>query len=187
MPLVILLAIMMAGMLLPSTSLIGEKQKKTLTALTTTPATLLEVVLSKGLLGFIVSMVIALIVLVMNNMTGVRIVLLVFVLTLGAVLSTVIGLFFGVLAKDINTLMTIVKSIMLFFYTPAILKIFPEIPDWVGRLFPTYYILEPVLSITQKNSGFYDIAPDFFILAGIILCLTGILVVMMNRRIKVSV
>lgn len=187
MPLVILLAIMMAGLLLPSTSLIEEKQKKTLTALTTTPTTLLEVILSKGLLGFTISMIIAFTVLAMNNMIRIQTLLLVCVLALGAVLSSVIGLFFGALSKDINTLMTIVKSIMLLFYAPGILKIFPEIPDWVGRIFPTYYILEPVIAITNKNAGFYDIALDFFILAGLIVCLTCILVAVVNRRMRVAV
>jgi ABC-2 type transport system permease protein len=79
-----------------------------------------------------------------------------------------VGMIFGALVRDMNTLMTVIKSTGILLYAPAFVYMFPELPQWIGRLFPTYYIIEPVLEITQNNAGLADIALDLVILVGLI-------------------
>ena len=44
---------------------------------------------------------------------------------------------------------------------------FPQIPEWVGRLFPTYYMLQPVVSLSLGRGGWSDIAVSLFVLIGL--------------------
>lgn len=90
--------------MVPATSLVEEKQKQTLTALTTTPTSLEEVLLAKGLLGVILSLVVGVLILVMNRALGVQPLLLLLVLGLGAAMAAAFGVLLGVYVKDINTL-----------------------------------------------------------------------------------
>jgi ABC-2 type transport system permease protein len=58
---------------------------------------------------------------------------------------------------------------------------FPGIPQWIGRLFPTYYILQPVMEISQENAGFAQIAPEVGILVGLIIAAVAVLALLARR------
>ncbi|RLF96696.1 hypothetical protein DRN50_00995, partial [Thermococci archaeon] len=32
-----------------------------------------------------------------------------------------------------------------------------QIPQWLGKFFPTYYFIDPIFSITQKGAGWSDV------------------------------
>ncbi|MEE9583070.1 MAG: ABC transporter permease, partial [Dehalococcoidales bacterium] len=53
-PLLVLMAVFLGGLMLPATSIIDEKQKKTLEALVITPTTIGDVFVAKGILGVII-------------------------------------------------------------------------------------------------------------------------------------
>jgi ABC-2 type transport system permease protein len=59
--------------------------------------------------------------------------------------------------------------------------LFPSLPEWVGRIFPTYYVIGPIMEVTQQGATFADIAPDVAILIGIILLLVAIVAVLTRR------
>jgi ABC-2 type transport system permease protein len=164
----VLMTIILGGAMVPATSLVMEKVKRTLPALGVSPATLMDVLASKGLMGVLISLTGGLLILFLNRAFGGSPLLLVFVLTLGAIFSAAVGMIFGALVRDMNTLMTVIKSTGILLYAPAFVYMFPELPQWIGRLFPTYYIIEPVLEITQNNAGLADIALDLVILVGLI-------------------
>jgi ABC-2 type transport system permease protein len=172
-PVIVLMAVLMGGSLVPATSLVEEKQKRTLTAVTLTPTTVGEVLLSKGLLGFGLSLLVALVVLFLNRAFGAQPVLLVGVLALGAIMAAAFGVLLGVLVKDINTLFATVKGIGVFLYAPALVYLFPQIPAWIGRLLPTYYIVAPVVEISQEGGSWPDVAMEMFVLVGLIVLLVG--------------
>ncbi len=183
-PFVVLISIMIGGIMVPATSLVDEKMKRTLTALTTTPTSIGEVYLAKGLLGVIVSVVMGIIILAMNRAFGSQPLLLVGLLALGGTLASVFGILLGMLLKDINSLFATIKGIGILLYAPAIIYLFPSLPQWArsaGRLFPTYYIIGPVMDVTQQGASFADVAPDVAILIGIILLLVGIVAVLTRR------
>jgi ABC-2 type transport system permease protein len=180
-PLLVLMTIMMGGTLVPATSLVTEKTKRTLAALATSPATLLEVFTAKGLLGALLSVFAGLLILFLNRAFGGQPWLLVGVLALGALFSASLGVLLGTLAKDVNTLFATIKALGLFLYAPGFVYVFPGIPQWIGRLFPTYYILHPVLEISQSGAGLAEVGADVGILLGLIAVAWAVLAAMARR------
>jgi ABC-2 type transport system permease protein len=167
-PLIVMMAMLLSGVMIPATSLVGEKTKRTLTALNATPATMLDVFAAKGLLGVTLSVAAGILTLFLNQAFGDRPLLLLAVLALGSVFSAAIGVMLGALAKDISSLFATIKGLGILLYAPAFVYMFPEIPQWIGRVFPTYYIIQPVLEITQNNAGLADIGQESSILVGLI-------------------
>lgn len=167
-PFVVMISVLISGVMVPATSLVGERQKRTLGALTITPTSLGEVLVAKGLLGFIMSLVTGILILILNRAFGTQPVLLILVLALGGALSAGFGVLLGTLTKDINTLFATIKGIGIFLYALAIVYLFPAIPSWIGRIFPTYYIVGPIVEIALKGGGWPDIAVEVLILVGLI-------------------
>lgn len=180
-PLMVLITVLMGGTLIPSTSLVTEKMKHTLPALAVTPATMLEVFTAKGTVGAIVSLITGLLILFLNRGFGSQPYLLVGVLVLAAIFSAQIGVMLGALVKDINTLFTTIKSLGIFLYAPGFVYMFPELPQWLGRIFPTYYIIQPVLEISQNDAGLAQVSPELGVLIGLIL-LSGVILAALARR-----
>lgn len=174
-PLLLLLAVVMGGSMLPATSLVEERQKGTLDALTITPVTLNEVLTAKGLMGAGLSLVMALVIVLLNGGFQGQAGLLVATLALGAILAAELGLLLGMVSRDITSLFATVKAIGLLIYAPAILYLFPQVPEWVGRIFPTYYIVQPVVDIAQ-GSGFAEVWLELTVLLGLVMAGGAVLV-----------
>jgi ABC-2 type transport system permease protein len=185
-PFLVLMTVILGGTMVPATSLVEEKQKRTLRALTITPTSLADVLLAKGLLGVILGVAMGVLTLVLNRAFGQSPGLLVLVLALGAVLSATLGVLLGAFIKDINTLFTVIKAGGLLLYAPALVYLFPEIPEWVGRVFPTYYMIQPVVEITQKGAAWPDIAPELTILVLLILLMLGVITAVVRRASQVE-
>ena len=66
------------------------------------------------------------------------------------------------------------KSLGIILYAPGFLFMFPEIPQWVAKLFPTYYTLNPIIELTMNNASWADIATDMYILIGLTAALIGV-------------
>jgi ABC-2 type transport system permease protein len=179
-PLILLMSIMLGGLLIPASSLIEEKQKRTLSALTTTPTTLLDIYLSKAGLGFIISGIMGVIILMMNNAFGNQPLLLVTVVAMGALMASSIGVIMGSLVNDMDAFMGVIKAFGIVLFAPGILQMFPSLPDWIGRLFPTYYVLNPLLEVSQNGASLGDIGVELAILAAI----SGVLILILTRLIE---
>lgn len=180
-PFVVMISVLVSGVMVPATSLVGEKQKRTLGALTITPTSLGDVLLAKGLLGLVMSLVTGIFILILNRAFGAEPLLLILVLALGGTVAAGFGVLLGTVTKDINTLFATIKGIGIFLYAPAIVYMFPGIPLWVGRIFPTYYIIGPVVEITQKGGGWSDIALEVLILIGLIGAMLAAVVITARR------
>ncbi|MFC1846599.1 ABC transporter permease [Chloroflexota bacterium] len=166
-PFLILMGVFFGGLMLPSTSIIEEKQKKTLEALIISPASIAEIFIAKGILGITLSIFMGVAILLLNQVFGGNTLLLIGVLALGAVMAVEIGLICGVFIKDITTLFTVWKSGGIFLFGPALIYMFPQIPEWIARIFPTYYALQPVVKLSLEGGGWSSIAVNVFILIGI--------------------
>ena len=180
-PLMVLMAVFIGGMFLPATSLVTEKQKQTLEALTVTPTTLREVFLAKGILGFIISLTMGMIILVLNQAFGGQPGLLVLMLALSAVMAAELGLILGSLVKDMSSLFAVWKFGGILLFGPALIYLFPEIPQWIGQVFPTYYLVEPVVRISQQGGGWSDIAAHVFVLVGLDVVLAAVVALALRR------
>lgn len=165
-PLVVLMSVMIGGLMVPATALIEERQQRTLRALTVTPMAMGEVYLAKGLMGVSLSVFSGVAILTLNGGWGPNPVLLLGVLLMGGTLAAAFGVFLGTYAKDIHTLFAIVKASGIILYAPGLIAMFPDtIPQWIARLFPTYYIMQPVMDISQRGAGVGDVAFDLAVLA----------------------
>ncbi len=180
-PLIVLIAVFLGGIFLPATSVINEKEKKTLQALLVTPVSVGEVFAAKGLVGIILSMVAGVIILLLNQAFGGEVLLLLLLLVLGAIMAAEIGLLCGALIKDITTLFAIWKTAGILLFGPAIIYMFPQIPQWISRIFPTYYLIQPLMEISQLGGGWSDIALNVFILVGLDVVLIGVVMFVLRR------
>jgi ABC-2 type transport system permease protein len=184
-PFIVLMAMILGGSMVPAALLVEEKQKRTLRALTTSPASLGEVFTAKGMLGVIVSVAMAALTLVLNRAWGPEPALLLLALVLGSVMAAGIGLLLGAFIKDINTLFSVVKAGGILLYAPVLVYLFPDIPAWIGQLFPTYYLIHPVVEITQRGAGLAEVAPELAVLA-VLDALLAVAVALVVRRAPMS-
>jgi len=180
-PLIVLMAVFFGGLMLPATSVINEKEKKTLEALVITPTTIGDIFVAKGLLGIILSLFAGIAILILNQAFGAQPTLLLLVLALGAIMAAELGLLLGALLKDWTTVFTVWKTGGIVLFAPAIVYLFPQIPEWVAKIFPTYYLIEPIVEISQRGGGWPDITTNVFILIGLDLILMSVVMLTLRR------
>jgi ABC-2 type transport system permease protein len=168
-PLTVLIAVFYGGLMLPSSSLIHEKQRRTLEALNVTPATISDIFTAKGIIGALLATVMGVLTLAISTSFGSSPLALVVVLVLGAVFAAEIGLLAGAIVKDMNTLFALWKFGGLLLFGPSFIFMFPQIPAWIGYIFPTYYVIRPVTDLSVLGVGFESVALYVGILAAIII------------------
>ncbi len=181
-PLVVLMAVFLGGLFLPASSIIGEKVKGTIQAIIVTPTSLIDVLFAKGLMGILVSLLMGIIILFLNQAFGAHPWLLILLLFLGGIMAVIIGMISGTFVKDFTTLFAIWKSCGILLFFPAFMYMFPKIPAWLGWFFPTYYLIQPIVELTQKGGGWLDIRTDVFFLIGIDLLILGLLVFLIKVK-----
>jgi ABC-2 type transport system permease protein len=179
-PFIVLITLLIGAFMVPATAIVEEKQRHTLQAIITTPTSLGELLLAKAIIGVVVSVVMGVAILIMNGALGDHPWLLVLLLILGAILAATAGVLMGIFMKDINTLFATIKGLGILLYAPAIIYLFPTVPQWIGRLFPTYYIVAPITEITQNGAGWSVIADEVIILIALILVTIGIVAYVVN-------
>ncbi|MFC2023004.1 ABC transporter permease, partial [Chloroflexota bacterium] len=158
-PLTVLMAVFFGGLMLPASSLIHEKQRRTLEALNVTPATIGEIFTAKGVIGAVLAVIMGVLTLAISTSFGGSPLALVLVLALGAILAAEIGLLAGAFIKEMNTLFAFWKFGGLLLFGPAVVFMFPQIPSWVGYIFPTFYVIKPVTDLSVQGLGFGAVAP----------------------------
>jgi ABC-2 type transport system permease protein len=95
-----------------------------------------------------------------------------------------IGLLAGAIIKDINTLFAFWKFGGLLLFGPAIVFMFPQMPQWIGYFFPTFYVIKPVVDLSVNSLGFSSIILNLVILA-IIVIIIAMVVSTVVRRLSV--
>ncbi|RJQ37016.1 MAG: ABC transporter permease [Dehalococcoidia bacterium] len=182
-PLIVIMAVFLGGMMLPASSLIHEKQRRTLEALNVTPATIGDIFIAKGIIGAVLAIVMGVLTLAISTSFGSSPLALVLVLALGAIMAVEIGLILGAYIGDINTLFAFWKFGGLLLFGPAIVFMFPQIPSWVGYIFPTFYVIRPVTDMTVMGLGFGQVALYVWILVAIV-AVMGLAVTSVVRRLS---
>lgn len=163
-PLIMIIVVIIGGMIVPASSLIDEREKHTIRAILTTPIRLQEVFFAKATIGVVLSVTIGVVVLVMNQAFGTEPVMLVLILLLSAIMAAEFGLLLGTFIADMNSFFATIKAIGLLLYAPALIMMFPEVPQWIAQVFPTYYIIGPVTNITLDGASATDVLPEVAVL-----------------------
>ena len=180
-PLILIMTVFITGTFMPALLLVQEREKRTLQAMTITPANTKEILTAKGLVGLLLGLVTGLMAMLLNNALSHNFWLIFLFLSLGLIMAVEIGLILGSLCRDYPSLMTYIKSIQLLIFAPVIIYLFPKIPKWIGQIFPTYYFIDPLFEVAIKLSSWPTIQTSFFILAGILLILL-IPVIFISKR-----
>ncbi len=167
-PTIVLMAIFISGFIIPASSLVDEKQKGTIGAIMTTPATQIDIFMAKGLMGVIASMVMGVLILILNHAFNAQLGLIIFILFLGAILAACFGLIVGAFMKEMAALYSVIKVLGIIIYGPGIIALFPQIPKWIGKLFPTYYVMNPIMEISREGGTWSTVYLDILILIGVI-------------------
>ena len=103
-------------------------------------------------------------------------------LVLGALAAAVFGIVLGTLVKDMNALFTVVKSMAILLYAPAIIQMIPQLPQALAQVFPTYYIIGPIQDIALNGASLGDISGKLAILLAMIGVLLFALVTLVERQ-----
>jgi ABC-2 type transport system permease protein len=137
-PMLLIMATVVSGFII-SASLVEEREYKTLNAVLVTPITPLEVIVAKSFYGLFLGLVLGVVILVLNGSFTGEVHLIILFLILGTFFTVGIGLAGGVIMNNITDLIARMKLFNLFLLFPALVIFFPQIPQWIGKLFPLYY------------------------------------------------
>jgi ABC-2 type transport system permease protein len=180
-PFITMYALLIAGVFLPSFSLADEREKRTLLALVVSPVKLSEVVLAKGVLGFVLALAMAFVTLWMNGALSAQPAALFVVLIVAGLLLVEIGLIYGTASKDVTGVFTLIKGTGFILLAPTLFYIFPSWPQWIAKLFPTYWVINPVYEVTINGAGLEEVWVELLIALGVVAALAAV-VAQLTRR-----
>ncbi|NPV59457.1 MAG: ABC transporter permease [Actinobacteria bacterium] len=167
-PFIVIYVILLGGLMLSASFLVNEKERKTIAALLVTPVTLAEVLLAFGAVGAVVSLAMG-IVLVLLTVGLAQPALILVVFVMGSLLAAEWGLLLGLLSRDQTTLVAYIKAFGIFLIAPALFIVNPGWPQWVAKLFPTYYIANPIFRVAIYGEGWRELGWQIIVLAGMAL------------------
>jgi ABC-2 type transport system permease protein len=156
-PLLVLFAVAMAGIFLTASNIVGERESGTIRAVLSTTARTGEFFLAKGIVGFLMALVLGILTLLLNGGFSSAIAGQIVVLSVAALMCVQFGLMLGATAGDMTTMFTVWKSGAILILAPAILFLFPSLPEWIAMLFPTYYFLSPLYDMAVEGSTLGDV------------------------------
>ncbi len=180
-PVIVFYALVMAGIWVPSASLVEEKENGTLTAMLVTAARSSEVLAAKWLLGFIFAVILASVTLLLNQAFGPRPLEVMVVIMIAAALTAMLGLLIGIYSKTATMLFTLIKSLGIFLFVPVIFYIFPEWPQWIAKLFPLYWIISPIWEVSVMGEPLSTVWLEMLIAVAITLALVPLLLLLKKR------
>ncbi len=180
-PIIVFYALVMAGVFLPGSSIVEEKEKGTLTALLVTPVSAKEVLAVKWILGVVLSSLMALATLFLSRAFGPRPFEVLVVILVAAALNAMIGLLVGVVSKNSTALFATIKGAGIFLFAPVIFYLFPEWPQWIAKIFPLYWIIEPIWQVSVMGNPLSGVWFELTIATAITIALIPA-VAMLSRR-----
>ena len=170
-PVIVFYALVMAGIWVPASSLVEEKERGTLTALLVTPVRFSEVLLAKWTLGFIFTLFIAAATLLLNRAFGPRPLDVLVVLAVAAALNAVIGVLVGLYSRTSVMMFTLIKGAGIFLFAPVIFYIFPEWHQWIAKIFPLYWVIEPIWQVSILGAPLREVTLELAVAAALTLAL----------------
>jgi len=170
-PVIVFYALVMAGIFVPGSNLVEEKEHGTLMALLVSPVKIGDVLAAKWAQGTLLASVMAIATLMLNDALGPNWLQVIVVVVVAAGLSSMIGLLMGTFAKDSTIMFGLVKGLGIFLFAPTLFYIFPEWPQWIAKLFPLYWILEPIWVVSIMGGSISEVWLELGVAVGITVAL----------------
>ena len=89
-------------------------------------------------------------------------------MVIGAVLCAEFGVVMGLIAADQTQLFAMLKGLGIFIIGPVVFYIFPEWPQWIAMLFPTYWVIDPIWSSAVLGNGLGEVWVDLLIALAVV-------------------
>ncbi len=165
----LIMSLTMVGVFIVPYILVEEKEKATLKAILVSPATYTDVVLGKGLVGLFYALLVAAILLVMNNgLTG-NVLVTVSAIVLGSTLLVLVGLLMGAAFKQLTQVNSWSSIVMLVLMIPGMFGDFLPPPEPIAtamKLVPTHYLAAAVTQGMNNTATLTSSLINLGVLAG---------------------
>lgn len=184
-PVIVFYALAMAGLFVPGSSLVEEKENGTLKAVLVTPAKVGDVLVAKWLLGVVLASAMSVVTLALNRAFGANWPEVLVVVAAAAMLSSALGVVIGAFAPDSQTMFGIVKGSGIILFGPVAFYIFPDWPQWIAKLFPLYWIIDPIWRVAVLGGHLSEVVSELAVAVGITAAL-GVLAGALGRRMRLQ-
>ncbi len=167
----LMLGLMMTCAFVVPTLLAEEKEKHTLAAILVSPASYVDVVAAKAIVGLVYSLLVTLIILTLNGgLTG-NLPLLFTVILLSSLLLVEIGLLIGGFFENVTQVNTWGTFIIFPLILPGTLMMLPDAMEMVMRFIPTYYTVDAVRLALTNQATWANVWLDMVVLGGCVVAL----------------
>ncbi len=183
-PILAMYAFIIAGLFVPASSLVEERERRTITAMLATPVKLHEILWAKAVLGVLLSMVMTVVTLILNNSFSESQGVLLLVLLVSSVFWAVLGLIIGLVSSNSQILFALIKGTGIFLFGPAVFYLFPNWPQWIAKLFPTYWAIDPLWQVLAHQSSIQDVLGSLLITLAITLALIPVVKILGRRMLR---
>ena len=174
-PLWLTITAVMIGVMVLSGSFAEEKEKGTLDNIRISPATDGEILLSKGISGTLLVMLISLIMLVLNRvkLNGQAAIVCAILLLLGAISFTAIGLLIGLFSKTQSAARAISTIVYFPLIFPALAADISQATRYLAAFLPSFYLYRGLKETMQYQAAPSAVKSDILGLALFAIILTS--------------
>lgn len=182
-PMLLMMAVAVAAAFIPAASIVQEKEDRTLSALLVSPASMGNVITAKAAFGVLLALFTGFFTLVLNDaLLGKSLAHLVIMLV-AALMMVQFGLLLGMWARDSATMFAAWKGGAILLFFPTVFYIWPDLPQWIAKLGPTYYFIDPAFRVIAEGADLGDVIGTLALGTVIIAAMIPI-VVMAARRLE---
>ena len=144
----------------------AEVQQRTVTAVLVTPATRLDFIAAKGILGTLLAFVEASVIMALIGGFSQQAPIMLVALLLGGALVTGLGLVAGAFGRDFISVLFVSMAFMIPLMVPAFAALFPGTAGVWVRALPSYPLVDTIVSVTTEGAGWGQVAPNLLFLLG---------------------
>jgi ABC-2 type transport system permease protein len=182
-PMILMMAVAVAAGFIPAASLVQEKEDRTLSALLVSPATMSDVLGAKGAFGVLLALITGFATLLLNDAILGRAGTHFVILLVASLMMVELGLLLGMWARDTNTMFAAWKGGGILLFLPTVFYIWPDLPQWIAKLSPTFYFIDPAFRVISEGAALADVAGTLAI-GGLIILVLAPVVLFASRRME---
>jgi ABC-2 type transport system permease protein len=105
------------------------------------------------------------------------------IMLVAALMMVQFGLLLGMWARDSATMFAAWKGGAILLFFPTVFYIWPDLPQWIAKLGPTYYFIDPAFRVIAEGADLGDVIGTLALGTVIIAAMIPI-VVMAARRLE---